>query len=431
MKKFAAAVIVVALAVSSASAQPSFSAIGANLGTNFLVGDSPIVNSRLAPNLGVYGIYDLSSRLRLKLQVGYGRMTVVSSGANLTTSMLPVELIGMYSLPKMGAVSPFLHLGFGAFNFSLNSAGFASKRYSDGMFIGGAGFQYPLSEKLSLLATADMRLTTGDDFNGYTGGLPDGYFNVQAGISYSFKKAGEFRRETKPEKGKLIVAQKESGKGKKGTRAQKEDVYLQLVQLRSKIEQLQNELQNRDAQLQELQTLVKVKDSKIKLLESQIAEYKLMSPGLAPETQTAQKQSKAPQAPAARTAIKDVRRHYKIALQNFNSRHYRAAISELENLYANFPNHRLASNFVYWIGESYYALGNYEEAVKSFSKVLQYRHSPKLDDALLMAGLSYLKLGQPDQAGKKFQELLNRFPKSEYAGKARRYLQSIQRNVIS
>jgi outer membrane protein assembly factor BamD (BamD/ComL family) len=48
-----------------------------------------------------------------------------------------------------------------------------------------------------------------------------------------------------------------------------------------------------------------------------------------------------------------------------------------------------------------------------------------------MAGIAYLKLGNADKAAQKFQELLQKFPGSEYAGKARKLLKSIRRDVIS
>ena len=424
------ALFAVFLFAAAGSTNAQISAIGGNLGTNYLVGDSPIMDGKVSPNIGVFGIYDLSSHLQLKFQVGYGKLDVLKSGSLLKTNMIPVEIAGLYSLPKFSSIRPFLKFGVGGINFSTTTV---QGRASDALIFGGLGMTFPIGERLSFLASADARLTTGDDFNGYVGGLPDGYVSVQAGLAYQLKKPEVFRRKEKAPKEKILAQQTELRKeSQPGTGQAPQDIYLELVKLRSKVEQLENELAKKDAQLQELETLVKIKDNKISLLETQIAEYKMMSPGQPAESKMAvNRTTSRAQRKIRKAASSEVRKRYKMALQNFQSRHYHAAIQELQDLYNNYPQHRLASNFIYWIGESYYALGKYDEAIQAFNKVLNFKRSPKLDDALLMAGLSYLRKGQPEMASKKFQELLKRFPNSEYAGKARRYLQSIQREVIS
>jgi TolA-binding protein len=82
----------------------------------------------------------------------------------------------------------------------------------------------------------------------------------------------------------------------------------------------------------------------------------------------------------------------------------------------------LVSNCHYWIGESYNGMGNYQQAIQEFSTVLRYSSSYKLDDALIMSGVCYLKLGDSATARQQFQELVSRYPESEYAPTAMRYL---------
>ena len=145
----------------------------------------------------------------------------------------------------------------------------------------------------------------------------------------------------------------------------------------------------------------------------------------APVTQRPAPQYTATQAPPNST----VKQRYDNALNNFNSRNYRAAIIEFTELSNEFPQNKLIGNFIYWIGESYYGMKNYSAAIEAFKNVTKHKTSHKYDDALLMAGISYLKLGDGTQAKLQFEELLDKFPNSEYSGKARRYLQSLQ--VIS
>ena len=86
------------------------------------------------------------------------------------------------------------------------------------------------------------------------------------------------------------------------------------------------------------------------------------------------------------------------------------------------PDHRLASNCQYWIGESYNAMKQYQEALNAFNSVMSYRTSYKFDDALIMSGICHLRLGDRTTARENFQQLVSRFPDSEYAPKAMRYL---------
>ena len=50
--------------------------IGANIGGNLFFGDSRVLNSKIGLNSGIYGIYQVSPRLDLKLQIGYGKFGI-------------------------------------------------------------------------------------------------------------------------------------------------------------------------------------------------------------------------------------------------------------------------------------------------------------------------------------------------------------------
>jgi len=113
---------------------------------------------------------------------------------------------------------------------------------------------------------------------------------------------------------------------------------------------------------------------------------------------------------------------YKDALQLFYNKQYTQAINKFQNLMDSNPNHKLASNCQYWIGESYYAMGNYRQALNAFKSVFDFSSSYKFDDALIMNGVTYMKIGELELAKKNFQQLVQNYPNSEYAPKAMRYL---------
>ena len=60
---------------------------------------------------------------------------------------------------------------------------------------------------------------------------------------------------------------------------------------------------------------------------------------------------------------------YRTALDSFTQENYQRAILEFEEFVANHPDHDLADNAQYWIGECYYAQKNFESAVREFEKV--------------------------------------------------------------
>ncbi len=82
----------------------------------------------------------------------------------------------------------------------------------------------------------------------------------------------------------------------------------------------------------------------------------------------------------------------------------------------------MSDNCQYWIGESYYDMGNYEQAIISFEQVFSFTNSNKDDDAQLKLGICYHKLNNQEKAKEEFQRLITYYPDSEYVSIARSYL---------
>lgn len=83
---------------------------------------------------------------------------------------------------------------------------------------------------------------------------------------------------------------------------------------------------------------------------------------------------------------------------------------QAENLFSDFmgkyPEHRLASNAQYWLGETYYVRGNYQHAAKVFAQGYQkFPDSTKGPDYLLKLGLSLAQMGKKTDACLSFQQL--------------------------
>ncbi|HRK59853.1 MAG TPA: tetratricopeptide repeat protein, partial [Candidatus Kapabacteria bacterium] len=82
-------------------------------------------------------------------------------------------------------------------------------------------------------------------------------------------------------------------------------------------------------------------------------------------------------------------------------------------------------NSQYWLGESYFATGKYDEAASQFKSVLAQKNSAKLDDAMVMLGETYFRQGKKEEAKKIFTSLISTFPTSEFIPRARKRLQQL------
>lgn len=87
------------------------------------------------------------------------------------------------------------------------------------------------------------------------------------------------------------------------------------------------------------------------------------------------------------------------------------AEAALKNFIQSHPKDPLAGNAQYWLAETYYARGEYEQASKSFLAGYQsYPKSAKAPDCLLKLGLSLRQLGKTKEACTSFNQLDNQYP---------------------
>jgi len=95
-----------------------------------------------------------------------------------------------------------------------------------------------------------------------------------------------------------------------------------------------------------------------------------------------------------------------------SAQYEQAEISFLEFLQAN-PDDELAGNAQYWLGQTYYARGNYSNATRTFLEGMsKYPQSPKAPAYLLKVGMSLNLLGEKGEACEVYRELNARFPDS-------------------
>ena len=176
----------------------------------------------------------------------------------------------------------------------------------------------------------------------------------------------------------------------------------------SEIERLQRELQDRDQQISILRNELATQERRLQELES--SSVRKVKPGSGAQI---------------RGVSVEFREGYERAMRFYNQHSYREALAAFSSLLAMDDKNSLSDNAQYWVGECYYGMGNYNQAVAEFQKVLSFTRSNKSDAALLKLGLCYIRLGDRSQARSELEQLIANFPKSEYVGKARTFLSRI------
>jgi tol-pal system protein YbgF len=91
------------------------------------------------------------------------------------------------------------------------------------------------------------------------------------------------------------------------------------------------------------------------------------------------------------------------------------------------PNHELAANAHYWIGESHYTEKSYDLAILEFEKVIKnYPGKEKAPAAMLKQAMAFKALGDVKSAKYVFGKLIESFPRSAEAATAKAKLKEFK-----
>lgn len=118
---------------------------------------------------------------------------------------------------------------------------------------------------------------------------------------------------------------------------------------------------------------------------------------------------------------------YERALKEIREKQAYASGRELmETFLKRYPQHELAVNAAYWVGETYYAEKAYEKAILQFEEIIQkYDDHPKVASAMLKQALAFESTGDKATAKLLLQRVIERFPLSEEAVKAKQQLKQL------
>jgi TolA-binding protein len=124
------------------------------------------------------------------------------------------------------------------------------------------------------------------------------------------------------------------------------------------------------------------------------------------------------QAMAGKSSPEEIRA-YESAIAVAKKRNYHDAMGELQTLLNTGIKDDYADNCHYWMGECSFQLKDFSQAIQHFQLVQGYKFSEKRDDAQIMIAQCYERLGDKQKAKTEYQKLLDLYPTSEYAKRAR------------
>ena len=132
---------------------------------------------------------------------------------------------------------------------------------------------------------------------------------------------------------------------------------------------------------------------------------------------------------------------YQAAYIDFSKGSYALAMAGFREFLRRYPDHQLAGNAQYWIGESYFSQARaaanagqgdrvaqeLESAVQEYRKVLaNYPRSEKAPTALYKEALALIDLKQPTVAQQRLEYLVANFPQAEETPLARERLNTLK-----
>ena len=214
------------------------------------------------------------------------------------------------------------------------------------------------------------------------------------------------------------------------TRANLQQVEREISSLKEMIEatrhqvgrQIDNTSREGDQRIKELEARVaklaeglKSKEEQLKLREDELKEVRkgLQLPAETNEMASAENET--------------IRSDYEVAWRNLEKRDYRSAIARFKDFQKKHPKSNLAVNAQYWIGESHYALREFDQAIVELDAVRsRYPEGDKVPAALLKQAYAFSELGENTNARLLLQEVVEKYAQTPEATQAKQKLKSLE-----
>jgi len=191
-----------------------------------------------------------------------------------------------------------------------------------------------------------------------------------------------------------------------------------LLDLQTQIEQLRQDLATLRGQIEVLNNNIEgaAKRQRDMYTDLDIRLHRLEQPA-----------TTAPSAAASTDGDSVEDRAYQAAKDQFDIGNYQGAIAAFQDFLKQYPSSVRAPRAQYWIGNAYYNLRDFKQAIESQRMLIKTYPDDSLSvsDAMLNIGSSQILLGLNKMAKKTLQELITKYPTSDAADKAKRRLATL------
>ena len=213
--------------------------------------------------------------------------------------------------------------------------------------------------------------------------------------------------------------------------AQRQDpVYIEdrLNQLQQAITMLTGQLEQLQYRNQQLQQQMEKMQADYEYRLEQMEKGGGRPGGAPPPRPNAQAAAPPPPSSAAAPSAAGADQLYNDAFKKLQDGDYAGAERGFKAFLQSNPKHTLAGNAQYWLGETYYARRDYQDAMTAFAEGYKvYRTSPKGPDNLLKLGVTLAVLGRKPDACAVFAKFNQDYPRATDLQK-RRVEQERQKN---
>lgn len=192
----------------------------------------------------------------------------------------------------------------------------------------------------------------------------------------------------------------------------------------------QDQIQSLSARLDNIYYLMRELNQKLQAIQL-YGGLEAAPPKTAARSDTAITSSPTPQQsynPITSTTNVDPKEVYNQALEDLNKSDYVLAENRFMAFLIQFPNHELAGNAQYWLGEVDYTQKKYALAITEFEKVIRnYPSSDKVPAALLKVAFAHIELGKQNTGITILRQIIKDYKDSAEAKLARDKLKKLGR----
>lgn len=193
--------------------------------------------------------------------------------------------------------------------------------------------------------------------------------------------------------------------------------------------------QANDTRVAELQTALTELLERIDVLNARVAKLEStpapvsIPAAAAPTTPNPLPTTPAAAAPPPQQALvgAKIAEDYRNALMLYGRNRVADSRRAFQDVFDSDPSGELADNALYWIGETYFAAGDFANAMRYYRRVTtEFADQNKAPDALFKTAIALERTGDLALARKTLQEVIERYPYSTPAASAKQELNRIK-----